>query len=171
MFAVWLTGLPASGKSTLAKALEAQLRQRGLTPAVLESDELRRVFTPRPSYTEEERDTFYFSLAWVGALLVSHGVPVVFDATANRRSYRDRARALIPRFAEILVDCPPEVCAARDPKGLYRQARQGGTATLPGAQVEYEAPLHPDLVVRGEADPLEEVRRITSLLSSRGYLA
>jgi adenylylsulfate kinase len=106
VFAVWLTGLPAAGKSTIARALAAELTTRGIRPAVLESDALRAIFTPQPTYSEEERDTFYGSLAFVGSLLFEHGVPVILDATANRRRHRDRARATIPRFIEVLVECP-----------------------------------------------------------------
>ena len=97
-FAVWITGLPASGKSTLAAALKAQLAARGVAVAVLESDVLRRIFTVHPRYDEAERDVFYRQVAYVGELLVEHGVPVIFDATANRRLYRDRARHEIPRL-------------------------------------------------------------------------
>jgi len=74
-FAVWISGLPASGKSTLTKALNAELAGRGIDVAVLESDELRKVFTPEPRYDERERETFYRQLAYIGALLVRHGVP------------------------------------------------------------------------------------------------
>ncbi len=171
MFAVWITGLPASGKSTLARALIAALAARGVRAALLESDALRPVFTPRPTYSEEERDAFYGALAFVGGLLCEHGVPVIFDATANRRRYRDAARAAIPRFLEVFVDSPLEVCATRDPKGLYAKARAGGTATLPGAGADYEPPRHAEVVVRGDADrPEESARRIVAALAARGWL-
>jgi len=143
-FAVWITGLPASGKSTLAAALHAELARRGVDAEVLESDGLRRVLTPRPRYDEEERDAFYGAMLHIGGLLLRHGVPVIFDATANLRRYRDRARALIPRFFEVYVDTPLEVCRARDPKGLYRKA----PGSLPGLQAPYEPPLHPDFTGR-----------------------
>ena len=143
-FAVWITGLPASGKSTLAKALKGELSARSVEAAILESDELRRVLTPKPRYDEEERDTFYGAMVHIGLLLLRHGVPVIFDATANRRRYRDRARGLIPRFYEVYVDTPLEVCRSRDPKGLYRAA----PGSLPGLQAPYEPPLHPEFTSR-----------------------
>lgn len=124
-FAVWITGLPASGKSTLAAAVKAQLAARGVDVAVLESDELRKIFTPEPHYDERERDAFYRQMVYIGVLLTSHGVTVLFDATANRRAYRQMARGQIPRFLEVYVDTPLETCLARDPKGIYRQARGG----------------------------------------------
>src|SRR5690348_5615091 len=119
-FGIWITGLPASGKSTLTAALKERLRACGVDVAVLESDTLRKTFTPHPRHDEEERDTFYQQLADVGVLLTAQGVPVIFDATANRRAYRERARRNIPHFLEIYVDCPLATCMARDPKGIYR---------------------------------------------------
>jgi adenylylsulfate kinase-like enzyme len=95
----------------------------------------------------------------------------VFDATGNRRAYRDAARRRIARFAEVFVDTPLEVCAARDPKGLYRAAREGRSATLPGAQAAYEPPEHPELAIRGDAGtPEEGARAVIALLEGRGWL-
>jgi adenylylsulfate kinase len=170
-FALWITGLPASGKSTLAAALKSQLAERGIDVAVLESDSLRKILTPHPRYDEEERDTFYRQMAYIGALLVEHGVPVIFDATGNMRVYRTRAREQIHRFLEIYVDAPVSVCMARDPKGIYRQAQAGGTATLPGVQAAYEPPEAPDLIVHGDREsPEAAAQRVVALLSERGYL-
>lgn len=170
-FAVWLTGLPASGKSAIARALLGLLQARGIDPAVLESDALRLLLTPRPRYDEAERDLFYAAMAHLGAFLVGRGVPVIFDATANRRAYRAAARERIERFAEVFVDCPLEVCERRDPKGLYRSARQGGATSLPGAQAGYEPPERPELEVRSDVVSAEEAaRRIVALCESRGWI-
>jgi adenylylsulfate kinase len=76
-FAVWITGLPASGKSSVAAALKAQLAARGIDAVVLESDVLRQIFTVHPRYDEAERDVFYRQISYVGELLVKHGVPVI----------------------------------------------------------------------------------------------
>jgi adenylylsulfate kinase len=170
-FAVWLTGLPASGKTTIANVLRRELADRGVNVAVLESDALRRILTPNPGYGESERDIFYAAMAHIGGLLTRHGVSVIFDATANRRSYRDRARRQIPEFLEVHVDCPLEVCEARDPKGIYRRGREGISPTVPGLHVEYEPPLQPDLVVRGDREmPGDAARRIVATLSGKGFL-
>ena len=131
-FALWITGLPASGKSTITRSLKALLDARGVDVAVLESDQLRQVFTVHPRYDDEERAVFYRQMIWVGRLLVEHGVPVIFDATANRRSYRDEAKQQFERFLEVYVECPLEFCIARDPKGIYRQAREGAAGMCPG---------------------------------------
>jgi adenylylsulfate kinase len=170
-FAVWLTGLPASGKSAIAKELAALLHARRIDCAVLESDALRRQLTPYPKYDDAERELFYATLVHLGEFLAAHGVPVIFDATGNRRAWRDAARARIARFAEVLVDTPLEVCAARDPKGLYRAAREGKAATLPGAQAAYEAPERPELGVSGEKEtPTQAAVEIVKLLERRGWI-
>lgn len=169
-FAVWLTGLPASGKTTISRVLVHELASRGVDVAVLESDEVRRVLTPHATYTEKERDTFYRSLVYIGRLLVEHGVPVVFDATANRRAYRAAAREAIDRLIEVYVDCPLDVCIARDPKGIYRKAHAGEISTVPGVQTTYERPEHPDLTVSGGGDAYEAAARIVAELERRGFV-
>jgi len=170
-FAVWFTGLPASGKSTLATSLKAQLADRGIDVAVLESDALRRIFTAQPRYDEQEREVFYRQMVYVGTLLTQHGVPVIFDATANRRRYRDTAREQIPRFIEVYVNCPLETCKARDPKGIYRKAREGGADSVPGLQATYEPPEKPELIVDGGREtPETAARRVMRALEEKGYL-
>jgi len=169
-FAVWLTGLPASGKSTIARVLKAMLARRGVRAAVLESDDLRRLFTPKPRYDAAERDRFYGALADLARLLSENGVPVLVAATANRRAYRDRARAEIPRFLEVHVDCPIEVCRGRDPKGIYRRSAAGTAPNVPGVSAPYEPPLRPEVVVNGEREPAGSAGAILSALASRGYL-
>ncbi|HET7439391.1 MAG TPA: adenylyl-sulfate kinase [Nitrospira sp.] len=143
--AIWITGLPASGKSTIVSALKPQLEVLGLAVDVLESDEVRRALTPNATYSLEERDLFYRALAFTGQRLVAHGVTVLFDATASRQAYRDYARAVIPRFIEVAVDCPLAVCMERDRKGTYQKGLRGESVTVPGLQTPYEAPMNPEL--------------------------
>ena len=170
-FAVWITGLPASGKSTITRALTAQLKALGVDAAVLESDELRKILTPEPRYDDEERERFYGQMNYIGALLARHGVPVIFDATANRRDWRDEARGSIANFIEVYVNSPIEVCMARDPKGIYRQGHGGQSSTVPGLQAEYEPPVNPDVVVQGDREaPESAARRIIATLNGRGWL-
>ena len=105
------------------------------------------------------------------ARLVTHGVTVIFDATANRRAYRDQARARIPQFVEVFVECPLATCIERDPKGIYRQAREGNATHVPGIQAVYEPPEHPDVVIRGDREnPDEAASRVIDTLIARGFL-
>ncbi len=170
-FAIWVTGLPASGKSTLVAALKTQLANHGIDVAVLESDVLRRVLTPHPRYDEEEREVFYGQVVYIGTLLTQHGTPVIFDATANRHRYRDKARQLIPRLLEVYVDCPLEICMTRDPKGIYRKAYEKAASSVPGLQSTYEPPEQPDIVVRGDQEaPETAAERVIEMLMAKGYL-
>jgi adenylylsulfate kinase len=170
-FAVWLTGLPASGKSAIAGALKSKLVHAGLAVEVLESDDVRRMVTPEPTYSREERELFYRALAFTGSRLVAHGVPVIFDATANRRAWRDLARRLIPNFVEVAVACPLEVCRRRDPKGIYRRGQTDARATVPGLQETYEPPPAPEVTVDTTSlEPEAAADRIVDALDARGYL-
>jgi len=170
-FAIWITGLPASGKSTIAAELNAQLSARGVKVALLESDELRKIFTPHPRYDPEERDIFYRQLVYLGVLLTRHGVPVIFDATANRRMYRDWARQEISKFVEVYVECPLGVCIACDPKGIYRRAREGAAETVPGLQTPFEAPERPEVEVHADQETSKAAaHRVITKLVEMGYM-
>ena len=153
-FTVWFTGLPGSGKTAIASRAATLLEKDGIKVKILQLDEIRRVLTPNPRYTDEERDIVYASLAYMAKLLTECGVNVFIDATANRRRYRDTARSIIPRFAEAYIRCPLEVCMEREakrkaafsPKGIYRRSTQAG-ANVPGVNVPYEEPLNPEIVI------------------------
>ena len=161
-FAVWLTGHSGSGKSAIARELLRLLHQRGVDVSVLESDVMRTQLTPYPRYDDADRDSFYGSLGRIGVGLFEEGKAVIFDATANRRAYRDAARKRIPRFAEVYVHTPLDVCRARDPKGLYRQ----------GMQIPYEAPLAPELTWHGEhGTPAQGAAAVMAWLEGRGWIS
>ena len=133
-WAIWITGLPASGKSSVTKALKEKLEEQGVGVQILESDIVRRVLTPNPTYLPEEREIFYNSLVYIGVLLTQNGVNVIFDATANRRRWRRAARGLINDFLQVYIRCPMEVCRERDPKGIYRRADMFEAVHVPGMQ-------------------------------------
>lgn len=171
-FAVWITGLPASGKSTIAAALRKELAAAGVDAAIIDSDQMRRILTPHSRYDDRERQAFYGTLARLAARLVSHGVPVIVAATAHRRAWRDAARLRIPRFCEVLVECPLAVCTARDPKGIYRRGALGRAGPVPGLQVPYERPFSPELVIRGDREtPAAAAHRIALELARRGFVS
>ena len=165
---IWLTGLPASGKSTIVLALRPQLEALGLTVDVLESDEVRRLLTPEATYSPQERDLFYRALAFTGQRLVSHGVTVVFDATASRQAYRDLTRSMIPRFIEVAVECPIAVCMQRDRKGTYEKGLRGESSTVPGLQTPYESPANPDLRIdTTKVSAQEAAQQISDIVRAR----
>lgn len=149
---MWIAGRPASGKSTLAARAHAAIASRGAAACVLDGDAVRDALVPRPGYDEASRGAFYETLARLAALLAGQGLVVLVAATAGRDAYREAARAIAPRFVEVLVDVPPEVCAARDPKGLYARAAAGLAPDVPGVGAPFEAPARPDVVAAGGHD-------------------
>lgn len=159
---VWITGRPSSGKSTFARAAARALRRRGRAVVVLDGDQVRASLVPPPGYSARERDRFYDTLARLAALLAGQGLTVLVPATAHLRRFRARARRLAPVYVEVWVRTPPEVCARRDPKRLYRRARAGLAPTLPGVGVAYEEPRNPQLVAHGGRD-LAAMRALTRL--------
>ena len=171
-FAIWLTGLPASGKSTLAAALAEELARLGVSAQILDSDEMRRVLTPQPTYSREERDWFYGVMVYIGRLLVENGVNVIFAATANRRRHRAEARRAIDKFMEVYVRCPLETCMARDRKGIYAKALAGQASTVPGLQDPYEPPESPEVVVEADRQsPQECAQQVIRRMAELSFLA
>lgn len=141
----WLTGRPATGKTTIAEASIARLRARGHDVLWLDSDDLRTVLTPNPTYSDSEREWFYGVIAHLAARASEGGVMVIISATAPRREYRDRARRAVSRFIEVHLDCDEATLRARDPKHLYRRSASGEVKNLPGVDGVYEPPLAPEL--------------------------
>ncbi len=143
---VWFTGLPASGKTTLAAAVQRKLGDASIPACLFDSDQIRSALVPSPGYSLAERDAFYAALARLAALLAEQGLVVLVAATAHRNAHRRQARELAPRFIEVFVQTPLEECERRDPKGLYARARNGDLPHLPGARTEYETPTNPDVI-------------------------
>ncbi len=148
---VWITGLPASGKSTLAARIREALAKTGGACAILDGDEVRQALAHH-DHSPAGRAAFYHALASLAALLAGQGLTVLVPATAPLRSHRAAARALFPRFLEVHVSTPAGECERRDPKGLYARARAGAAPDLPGPGAPYEPPVTPDVVATGGED-------------------
>jgi len=153
---VWITGLPGSGKSVVADAFRTLLTARSIRAQLLSSDGLRKIMTPEPSYSLEERDMVYATLVYLAKLLTQNGTNVVIDATGNLRRYRDNARRQIQNFLEVYLECPLKICMEREveraktyhaPKRIYSKALQGKAPTVPGVGQPYEPPLKPELTL------------------------
>jgi adenylylsulfate kinase len=153
-WAVWISGPPGSGKSTIARAAAAAIRARGQDVELIELDEMRRLVTPTPTYSDAERELVYRGLVYVTATLVTAGLPVIIDATGHRREWRDLARTVLPAFAEVQLLCPLDVCRERErtrasgnaPVGIYAKAGAAG-ARVPGVDVPYEPAATPELTI------------------------
>jgi adenylylsulfate kinase len=172
---VWLTGLPGSGKSTIANLLMQELKMKNIHAHLVSIDMLRRAVTPKPSYSEEERDMVYAALEFAARQLTENGINVIIDATGNRRRYRDRAREQIPKFVEIYLRCPIDLCIQREtrrrdtrfaPKQIYKKGIAGKSKTVPGVNVPYEEPTRPELIIDTDKQILEKsVQKILNVLS------
>jgi adenylylsulfate kinase len=178
-WALWITGRPGCGKSTVARAAAARLADQQLPVAHLELDAMRAVVTPHPAYSELEREVVYRALVFAAMALTRAGVPVIIDATAHRRAWRELARASIPRFAEVQLDCPLGVAEARErarapgaaPPAIYAGAAAPG-ATVPGVNVPYERALSPELTIDTAAeDVASAAERVAALALSLGPAA
>ena len=177
-FCLWITGLPGSGKSTIAKELERMFLEAGIHFVTLSLDQIRKVLTPEPKYTDQERELVYRSLVLMAQLMMEQGGKnVIIDATGNRKEFRELARRLIPEFAEIYVRCPLETCKAREAlrqgqlvqKHLYKRASEGKLkGKLPGISAPYEESEDPEVLVESNVlSPHESARSIMAYIKSR----
>jgi adenylylsulfate kinase len=164
---VWFTGLPSSGKTTLARETLRILRTVGESCCLLDGDEVRECLHPPPGYGPESRTDFYKTLASLAAMLSSQGLAVLVAATAHRRADREVARGLATeRFIEVFVDTPLEVCEARDAKGLYKRARAGEIQHFPGVHEEYE-PSGDEALRVSSGEMVSEAERLANEIRSR----
>jgi adenylylsulfate kinase len=162
----WITGLPSSGKSKLARAVKARLTELGVACCMLDGDEVRKALVPTPGYDARARAQFYETLGNLAGLLAAQGAVVLVPATAHRREFRDYARSRAERFFEVWVNVPLEVVRSRDSKGLYREFASGQARDVPGEDAPYEPPANPDVVAGGGAD--EAAREaLVALLTER----
>lgn len=155
---IWLTGLSASGKTSLAHALERALHQRGCHTYVLDGDNLRHTLNADLGFSPEARAENIRRMAHVARLMADAGLVVIVSAISPYAADRAQARALFAAgaFVEVFVDTPLAVCEARDPKGLYARARRGELRDFTGIDSPYERPLQPELHFWG-ADLAPEV--------------
>jgi adenylylsulfate kinase len=163
--ALWITGLPGSGKSTVADALKKARPEF----TVVRMDEFRKIVTPKPTYSDTERDLVYRALIYISKTLTERGIDVIIDATGNLRKWRDFARQLIPGYREVYLKCPIDLCIQREksrpdtheaPKDIYKKGGEGWP--VPGTVVPYEEPLLPEIVIDTESTSVENaVEKIT----------
>jgi adenylylsulfate kinase len=171
---IWLTGLSACGKSTIAMALEQVLIQQGHLSYVLDGDNIRHGLNKNLGFSPEDRTENIRRIGEVSKLFVDAGLIVISSFISPYKADRDMVRALLGEgeFIEIYVDAPVEVCAERDPKGLYKKAMAGEIKGFTGVSPDapYEAPANPELHLKTNEKSVEEcVEEILSFLESKGY--
>jgi bifunctional enzyme CysN/CysC len=171
---IWLTGLPASGKSSLAGALERHLVQQGRASYRLDGDNLRHGLCGDLGFDPADRAENVRRTAQAASLLAEAGVLALVSLVSPYAADRQAARAVhdergLP-FVEVFVDTPLELCEHRDPKGLYSRARSGELDGMTGVDDPYESPSQPDLVVRPMAME-DQLDALLALLSARGLIS
>jgi len=167
---IWLTGLPASGKTTIASALYRRLKKGGAKLQVLDGDVIRALNAGTIGFTREDRDRHVLQVANTAKMFADHGIISIVALIAP---YRDTREAALKKIGglEIFVDAPIEVCKARDPKGLYAKALRGQISNFTGIDDPYEPPLTPDLHLRTELESEEEsCERLFDFLSRLGLV-
>ncbi len=170
---LWFTGLPSSGKSTIAHKLEEELNKRGIHTYVLDGDNVRRGLNSDLGFSPEDRRENIRRIGEVAKLFVDAGLIVMAAFISPYRESRRFVRNLVEpgEFIEIYVKCPLEVCEARDVKGLYKKARRGEIKDFTGISAPYEEPENPEIVVETDKESVEEsVKKILNYLEEHGYL-
>lgn len=166
---IWFTGLPRSGKSTLARATESWLHEEGISPVVLDGDVLRQGLCSDLDFSEADRQENIRRIAELAALLAHEGVVVLVAAISPFTEGRMLARQKSPqgRFFEVFCNCPLEQCEQRDFTGLYIKARLGQIDAFTGVSSPYEAPKHPEIeVMTGDEDEGSSMKQIQTTLEA-----
>jgi adenylyl-sulfate kinase len=176
---LWFTGLPCSGKTTLARLVEAAVRQRGRKVEILDGDVVRTHLSKGLGFSREDRETNLRRIGFVAKLLARNGVIAIVAAVSPYRDVRDAVRADIEDFVEVYVKCPVDVCMTRDVKGMYKQALEGKIKEFTGVSDPYEEPLNPEIVVETDREAPEasatrimcrlEALELIQPVSSSGY--
>lgn len=172
-FCIWLTGLPSSGKSTIADVLAPMLMARGKRVTMLDGDRVRTHLTKGLGFAKEDRITNIIRVGFVASEVVKHNGVAICSLISPYTTARDKVRAMIgeDKFLEVFVDTPLEVCEARDVKGLYALAKKGVIKGFTGVDDPYEMPVAPELVINTvEASPAESAIRIFHHLVERGFV-
>jgi len=155
-FTLWFTGLPCSGKTTLAKAVEETLLERGLPVEVFDGDEIRTNLTKGLGYSKEDRDTNIRRVGYVCNLLTRNGVVAIAAVISPYQNIRDEVRKTVGRFVEVFVDAPLDELIKRDVKGMYKKALAGEIKNFTGIDDPYEPPEKPEVHVRTDKEEVEE---------------
>jgi adenylyl-sulfate kinase len=170
-FTLWFTGLSGAGKSTLSQAVVDRLRGCGAKVELLDGDIVRTRLSKGLGFSKEDRDENIRRIGFVCELLSRHGVIVVVAAISPYRAVREEVRSRIERFVEVYVECPIDVLAQRDTKGLYKRALAGEIPNFTGISDPYEQPLAPDVTIHSSQEaPRESVERIWATLENSGLI-
>jgi adenylyl-sulfate kinase len=171
-FTLWFTGLSGAGKSTIAGIIEKRLREAGAKVEVLDGDVVRENLSKGLGFSKEDRDTNIRRIGFVCELLARNGVIAIVAAISPYRAVRDELRSRIQNFVEIYVECPLEVVADRDVKGLYKKAKAGEIGQFTGISDPYEAPENPEIVLHSDSEnPDQSADKVWTRLKDLGLIS
>ena len=157
---IWLTGLPGSGKTTIAKVLYPKLKESGFKVDLLDGDIVRKELSPELGFTKQDREIHARRVVYLCKLLSRNGITTIVSLISPYREFRRYARSETNptnNFYEVYVKCLLGTCIRRDPKGLYKKALAGEISDLTGLQDPYEEPENPEVVLNTEEQTSEEV--------------
>jgi adenylyl-sulfate kinase len=171
-FTLWFTGLSGAGKSTISERVFERLRESGAKVELLDGDVVRTHLSKGLGFSREDRDTNVRRIGFVCELLSRNGAIAIAAAISPYREVRDEIRRRIDNFVEVYVQCPIEVLAERDVKGLYKKALAGEIDSFTGVSDPYEPPLHPEVTVDSSRESLDEsVGKVWTKLRDMGLIA
>jgi adenylyl-sulfate kinase len=171
-FTLWFTGLSGAGKSTLSQLLELRLREANAKVEVLDGDKVRTHLSKGLGFSKEDRDENIRRIGFVCQLLSRNGVIAIAAAISPYRAVRDEVRGRIPNFVEVYMECPVDVLATRDVKGLYKKALAGELPQFTGVSDPYEPPLTPEITVNSSTEtPEQSLERIWATLQNLGLIS
>jgi adenylyl-sulfate kinase len=171
-FTLWFTGLSGSGKTTISTLIHERLRQGGAKVEMLDGDVVRENLSQGLGFSKQDRDTNIRRIGFVCELLSRHGVIAIVAAISPYREAREDVRRRVQNFVEVYVECPLEVTAARDVKGLYKKALAGEIAQFTGVTDPYEAPLAPEVLIHSHQEtPLQSADRVWATLEELGLVS
>ena len=164
---IWLTGLPGSGKSTITRIVENELRRKGINVEVLDGDEVRKNLSPELGFSKQDRETHARRVVYISKLLSRNNVVTLVALISPYREFRRYARETIGKdFVEVWVKASIETCRKRDPKGLYKKAQEGSITNMTGHHVPYEPPLNPEMVIDTESEaPEASAKRVIDFVA------
>ena len=169
---IWLTGLSGAGKTSIAIPLTEALLERGYKVERLDGDVVRKNLTRDLGFSKEDRDKNIERVTFVAKLLTRNNVIVPCAFISPYRAERARAREEIGEFIEVFVECPVEICAKRDVKGLYAKAYAGEIPNFTGVSDPYEPPENPEVAGHTAKETVEEsVAKIIAYLEENGYIS
>jgi adenylylsulfate kinase len=170
-FTLWFTGLPCSGKSTLAEIVAKELESRGRGVEILDGDVVRTHLTKGLGFSKEDRDENIRRIGYVCGLLSKHGAIAISAAISPYRTIRDEVRSKTQNFVEVFVNTPLELCVKRDVKGMYKKAFAGEIKNFTGVTDPYEPPLSPEIVIETQnEEPEVSAARILDNLERMGFI-